>query len=171
MSVVLPEWVARNERRRQLLEANSPTHRHNEDWKVWNRLLREIDARLSYVFVPELEDPPPGVVPLRWHVVRVNEAGPDSYWPLLDEDGQFREMGSRDVEDFKGRDLWDPAVRHELATLRRRRLESKERGRETKREARRDEIALNVKALESPGVSFGDGRWSNRPTGRRGRKR
>jgi hypothetical protein len=169
--VLVPEWVARNERARQKLEARAGSSRHSQEWKHWNSLLRDIDPRLSYVFVPMMDDPPVGVIPLRWHIVRVNESGPDSYWPLLDDNGQYREIGSNDLEDFKGRDLWNSTVRHELATLRRRKAESKARAKETKREGRVDEIKANINALTRPSVLVSDVPWSNRSAGKRGRKR
>lgn len=172
MGLIVPEWVQRNEQQRNRLEARAESVRHNSDWKRWNSLLRDVDPRLSYIFVPMLEDPPAGVVLLRWHVVRVNEAGPDTYWPLLADDGGYREITDRDVEDWKGRDLWNPAVRHEIATRQRRRGESKERAKQTRREGRVDELASNINALNRPSVLVSDDvSWSNRPAGRRGRSK
>lgn len=171
MSLVVPEWVARNERSRQRLEALAESSKHNHEWKRWNVLLRDIDPRLSYVFMPALDQPPVGATALRWHVVRVNETGLDTYWPLLADDGGYREITDRDFEDFKGRDLWNPAVRREVEVRQRRRREASERAKDLRREQRRFELASNVRAIDSPSVSFGDGRWSNRASGRRGRKK
>lgn len=168
--ILVPEWVARNERQRTVLEEKSESFDHNGDWKRWNSLLRDIDPRLSYVFVPVLEQLVVGVIPLRWHIVRVNESGPDCYWPLLTEDGGYREIGSNDLEDFKGRDLWNPAVRHELTTMRRRKLESKARAKVTKKEQRIDELTSNVNAIRRPSVLVSDVPWTNRSAGKRGRK-
>lgn len=167
--VLVPEWVARNEHDRQLLETRAASHHQNSDWKHWNSLLRDIDPRLSYVFVPMLDEPPVGVTPVRWHIVRVNESGPDSYWALETSDGKYREIGSADLEDFKGRDLWNSTVRHEIETLRRRRAESKERAKQTRREGRVSEIESNLNALNRPSVRFGDQKWTATPAGKRGR--
>jgi len=168
--VLVPDWVARNEHDRQILEAKAESHSHNSDWKRWNELLRDIDPRLSYVFVPMLEDPPPGITPLRWHVVRVNENGPDTYWPLETEDGEYREIGSTDLEDYKGRDLWNSQVRHEIATQQRRRLEAKQRAKDLRSEQRRFELGSALDALNRPSVAFGTKGWTNTPAGKRGKK-
>lgn len=169
--VAVPDWVARNERNRQMLEAKATSHSQNSDWKQWNALLRDIDPRLSYVFVPALEDPPAEVAPLRWHIVRVNETGPDSYWPLETDDGEYREIGSNDLEDFKSRDLWNPTIRHEIATRRRRRKEAQQRAKETRAEQRRDELTSIVNAIERPSVTFNDRKWTASQDGKRGAKR
>jgi hypothetical protein len=165
--IVLPEWVARNERRRRMLEDRSSGLGQT---RYWNPLLREIDPRLELIFIGATDEAD-GTVPMRWHLRRRNETGPDSYWALVGPDGEFREMGSDVLEDFKGRDLWDSRVRKDLDDDRRRKLTSKERGRETRKEGRVDELAVNIRALDSPGVSFSDTAWSARPAGRRGRKR
>lgn len=156
MGIAVPEWVARNERNRQMLEQKATSHSHNSDWKHWNSLLRDIDERLSYVFVPMMDEPPAGVIPLRWHIVRVNENGPDSYWPLIADGDGYREIGSNDLEDFKGRDLWNPAVRREIESQRRKREASKARAVETKREQRVDELTSLVNAIERPSIRVKD---------------
>src|ERR1044072_2539857 len=140
----VPERVARNERSRRMLEEKASSHSQNSDWKRWHSLLRDIDPRPSYAFGPMLEGPPAGVTCLRWHIVRVNENGLDTYWPLTTDDGGYREIGSTDLEDFKGRDLWNEAVRREIDTNRRRREASKQRAKELRSEQRRDELVSAI---------------------------
>lgn len=167
-NLVLPEWVARNQRQRRIIEDQSSGVAQT---RYWNPLLREIDPRLQLVFIGNVEGEIVGVVPWRWHICRVNETGPDSYWPLTTKDGGVREMGSVDLEDFKGRDLWNPTIRHELATMRRRRQEAKTRAEALRSEQRVHEIASNLNALNRPSAVFNtDMPWTNRPAGKRGKK-
>lgn len=164
--IVLPDWVARNHARRRIMEDQSSGLSQT---RYWNPILEQIDHRLELVMVGRWDDHPGGVIPYRWHILRRNEAGPDSYWPIVGPNDSFREMGSDVIEDFKGRDLWNPTVRHEVETVRRRRAASEERAKETRKEARVGEIAMNIKAMDSPGVPFNDVRWSARSAGKRGR--
>ena len=168
--VIVPEWVARNERRRKVLEDRSSGIAQT---RYWNPLLKEIDFRLSLEFVGRVDGHEVGVVPYRWHLVRANEKGPDTYMALtsagLGVDGEFREMADDVLQALKAGDLWDPAVRREAEIRARRKAESQERAKETRKEARVDDLALNIRALDSPGVSMSDTGWTWRKSGRRGR--
>lgn len=168
--VIVPEWVARNEKRRQVLEDRSSGFVQT---RYWNPLLKEIDFRLSLEFVGRVDGEETGVVPYRWHLVRANEKGPDTYMAIttagLGVDGEFREMADDVLQALKAGDLWDPAVRREAEVAARRRAESKERERVTRKEARIDDLAVNIRATDSPGVSMSDTGWTWRKSGRRGR--
>lgn len=170
MQVIVPEWVARNEKRRKVLEDRSSGIAQT---RYWNPLLAEIDQRLSLEFVGRVDGDEPGVVPYRWHVVRTNEAGPDTYMAITTEGlgvaGSFREMAEDVLQQLRRGDLWDPAVRREAEVRARRKAESVERAKVTRKEARVDDLALNIRAMDSPGVSFSDTPWTWRSAGRRGR--
>jgi hypothetical protein len=163
--VLVPEWVAANERRRAILE-NAKSGLGQT--RYWNPLLRDKDPRLELAFIGDCP-PVAGIVPFRWHVLRHNEAGPDSYW-ALEDDGEYREMGEDVLKFFACGDLWDPRVRDDLATQLRRKKASQERGKETKKEQRIHELTSNVNALIRPSVLVSDVPWTNKSAGKRGRK-
>ncbi len=163
MSVVLPEWVARKMRTEDMLDAlGRATH-------YWNPLLKDIDRELSLVYAkPNASGP--GIRPGYWHVRRRNEKGADTYKIIETTDGGYREMGSDILERLKAGDMWNAQVLKANDDVARRREASKERDKLNQREARADEIAINVKAQLNPSVAFTDKRWSNRPAGKRGRR-
>jgi hypothetical protein len=167
MGVLVPDWVARNERQRAML---SDVKSGLGQTRYWNPLLQEKDPRLELAFVGEAP-PVPGIFSYRWHVLRHNENGPDSYWALEGPDGEFREMGSDILEHFNRSDLWDPRVREGVEVSMRRKKVSQERAKDLRREQRVDELTSNVNAMIRPSVLVSDGvKWSNRSAGKRGRK-
>lgn len=154
-SLIVPEWVQRNERRRQV--AGDPSSGFAQT-RYWNPLLREIDARLSLVWVGRVDGEEIGVVPYRWHLVRSSEGAPDTFWAIttegLGQAGGFREMASDVLDTLRAGDLWSDSVLYDRRAATRRLEASKERAKETRKEARVQDLALNVKALDSPGVSL-----------------
>lgn len=164
--VVLPEWVARNDRRDRML-ASADEH----VVRRWNELLQEIDPQLGLAFVPENVTDAPGLVPGRWHVRRRNPMGPDTYWPVLGDDGSFREMDSGMLEQFRRGDHQNSRV----VDAARRGLEAQERSDaravETTREQRVHELASSLNALTRPSVAFNDRKWTAKAGGKRGRRK
>jgi hypothetical protein len=69
MSIVLPDWVARNMQREQMLQSADPAQ-----IKYWNRRLQELDPGLALAFAGERAFGQ-GIVPGRWHIRRRNEPG------------------------------------------------------------------------------------------------
>lgn len=171
LGVLVPDRVAHNMIRERAVD------RQMALWDTYDRLAKDLDHRLSLVWVRDDVDPDSiygGMVPGRWHWHRDNsESGvPDTYEPLLAEDGGFREPGSGDIERLRSSDLWNPDVARRYRTARARAQEEKDRESARKREGRRGEGRLALKALESPGVLFSrDVRFSHRTAGRRGRAR
>lgn len=153
MTVVLPEWVARNESRRRELEAKE--HRSSET-RYWDPLLQALDPRLSLRKAHETAAGP-GIHPGFWHIIRANEKGPGTAWVIssngLGEPGEYREMSDDILDILRRGDLWNRIVREEAATMARRHEASLERAKETRRESRVQDLALNIKAMDSPGVS------------------
>lgn len=154
--LVLPEWVARNERRRQVLEVDEKSG--FAQTRYWNPLLGEIDARLRLVWVGRVDGEEVGVVPYRWHIVRKADDAPDTFWAVTTEglgsSGGFREMGSDVLETLRSGDLWNESVVYDRRAAERRLQASKERALVTRKEARVGDLALNIKALDNPGVSL-----------------
>lgn len=164
--VLVPEWVARNQRQRAIL---SLVRERDEQKRYWTPLLQDKDHRLELALIGNCTDVP-GIVPYRWHVLRHNEAGPDTYWAIEDE-GRYREMGEDVLRFFARTDLWDPRVRDDVQTALRHKREGKERAKALKKEQRIHELTANVNATIRPSALFSDDvRWANRSAGRRGRK-
>ena len=165
--IILPEWVAQNERKRRALEDASSGLAQT---RYWNPLLREIDPCLQLVWVGRSE-PEDGVVPYRWHLLRTSEQGLQTYLAIttvgLGIPGEFREMGSDVLDSLRGGDLWNAQVRRARNEAQRRRELSEERARENRKEARIDDLAQNIKAQVNPGVSFSDTSWAYRAGARK----
>lgn len=153
MPIILPQSVALAERMdRAMEEADSIIAAQ----KYWLPLLRDIDERLG-LRKARSQAVGPGILPGFWHVTRTSEGAMPTVWAIttngLGAEGDYREMGHDVLETLKRGDLWSAARRHEIATAARRADASKERAKETRKEARVQDLALNVKALDSPGVS------------------
>lgn len=117
-----------------------------------NRMLQEVDPRLSLVWGKEGADDP-AIVPGRWHLRRRNDApAPDSYIAIVGDDGGFREFDSGVLREMEQRNLWNPAVFNQIAGRQRRESLAQERADELRREQRVYELARNIKAQDSPSV-------------------
>lgn len=154
MSVILPERVQAKYQREQALQF-AQDHRIKE----FNGWLKNIDPWLSLAFAPE-NATGPGIQPGRWHVTRRMPGCSPTYLTIstngVGVPGGFREPDSGVLESLRRADMWH---RNLLAEEEKARL-SHERAVERNREARRDELALNIKAKTNPGILFGDNKWS-----------
>lgn len=148
---------------------DSETRRQLETVKRFNKELKGIDPYLELVFVsmprdwPAGEEPPPGVVFDRWHVLRRNPGAPPTFIALTREDGGYVEPTSRVFDRLRQADLWngDVAKRHRTAMARQ--AEQRARAADARRAEAREEIALRLKALENPGINFDSSRrWKAR---------
>lgn len=166
MSLILPDWVARNVQREQMLASADPAQT-----RYWNRRLKHElhDEGLSLAFAGEGACGP-GIVPGRWHIKRRHPGVADTYWAVQTPDGGFREMSDAVLQQFRAGDLWNTQVRADRDRFIARAERSAERAKVTAKEQRVDDIKDNLNALERPSVSFSDTPWTNRPSGRRGRK-
>lgn len=173
--VIVPEWVARNEHRRRVLEESE--HIRSER-RYWDPLLQALDHRLSLRKARALSDArvplAPGIIPGYWHVIRKGDGCPDTAWVITSKGlgvfpGEYREMSDDVLDVLRRGDLWNGAVKHDAQATARRVAASKERAKETRKEARVDDLAINIRALDSPGVSMSDTGWTWRTSGRRGR--
>jgi hypothetical protein len=126
--------------------------------RYWDPLLREIDEHLSLrrAFA-RTQWGVPGIFPGLWHIVRRVPGGALTAWAIstngLGEPGDYREMGHDILETLRRGDMWDKTRVYEAEMRARRREASEERAHENHREARREDLAVNVKAMVSPGVS------------------
>ena len=153
--LLLPDHAAQNYRRELQVEAQL------EHAKGFNKLLRQIDRRLSLVWVNENADAP-GLVPGRWHVRRENDGAPDSYMAILGEGGSYREPDSSILRELQKRDLWRAGGMRDLERRGDAALVARQKRAAEAREEKKTEFKERYKALDSPGVLFSDVRWSAR---------
>lgn len=153
MSLVLPDSYLDRERRSLALEEAGHIL---DERRYWEPLLHDIDPRL-FLRKCRPSATAAGLYPGMWHVLRVTDDGPFTAWVVsangLGVPGPYREMGHDVLETLRRGDLWNAARVHEHAAEQRRREESEERAKDNYRDARRDDLAVNVKAMISPGVS------------------
>lgn len=152
--LLLPDHAAMNYRRELQVEEQIETA------KRFNVLLKQIDWRLSLVWVSESADAP-GLVPGRWHVRRKNDGAPDSYMPILAEGGGYREPDSSILYELQRRDLWKKDGMRRLEELGDAELKKREKHLAERREEYRDELEGRLKAYLNPGVSMSEG-WTYR---------
>lgn len=146
-TLLVPRWVAQNARRERMIDATL------DAVPYWNRLLRQIDDRLSLVWVHE-DARAPGLVPARWHIRRRNDPpAPDSYMPIMLPDGGYRPMASDILDELRSRDLWrDDVARQRMEARFEEEARQAEKREQADREETVDELAGRIKAKLSPGV-------------------
>jgi hypothetical protein len=135
--------------------------------KRFNRDLRDIDPYLELVWIRRPRDwthegAPFGIVWNRWHVARHNPAAGDSYLPHVTADGGYREPDSGIFEMLRRSDLWRSDVQAKQRKRQARAAEARQRANDEMRAECREEAAMRLKALESPGVLFGGRGWASR---------
>jgi hypothetical protein len=153
MSLVLPDSYLERERRSVALEEADHILAERA---YWEPKLHDIDPRL-FLRKCRPSATAPGLFPGMWHVLRVSDDAPFTAWVIstngLGVPGHYREMGHDVLETLRRGDLWNPAILRERTARELREQASKARAEENHREARRDDLAVNVKAMVSPGVS------------------
>lgn len=159
-TLILPESVTSSQRRSEALSW-AQDHRIRE----FNGWLKNIDPYLKLAFANE-NAKGPGIQPGRWHVCREFQ-GVKTYLVIstngVGVPGGFREPDSGVLESLKRADSWHRNLLAEQLAAER----SEEREKENHREARRDELAVNIKAKLNPGVRFG-GSWTAKAGARHG---
>lgn len=152
MGLLLPESFAREAAREAALD--EADHIIAER-RYWDRRLADIDPCLS-LNKARMNARGLGIFPGMWHIIRRTEP-PFTAWVIstngLGVPGDYREMGEDILDTLKRGDMWSESAMREAARARERRAASEERALANHREARRDDLALNVKAMINPGVS------------------
>lgn len=144
-----PSTLFNRERERLIAEWS----RADLNAKRLTRELKKLDPHLELGFCdPEAaknrpEDLAPGVVPGRWHVIRKNPKGLDSYFPIMGPNKEYVEPTDKIIEDMKAADLWRRGALQELNDRLRRNAEKQKRQEQTENEQRRDEIAEIYRAV------------------------
>lgn len=153
MSLLVPQSVMMDELRRLALE--EADHILDER-SYWNPKLQDIDHRLS-LNKARPHAMGPGIFPGMWHIIRTAEGAPFTAWVIstsgLGIPGEYREMADDVLETLRRGDMWNRARMLEQQREVERREASRERAMGNHREARREDLALNVKAMVNPGVS------------------
>jgi hypothetical protein len=164
MSLVLPDWVAENYRRQEMVES----HLGAAKWLA--EALKGIDPELSVVWAKEGADDD-RLVPGRWHVRRDNSRHglPDTYMAITAPDGGYREPDAGVLDELAQRDMRRAGNGPDAQVRAREAREAKLRARAAERagEAREDTYYL-AKSELAPGVLVSDDvPWSARARGRR----
>lgn len=169
--ILLPESVIENMRVERSLHFASDGY-----VKDFNRRLKEIDPHLSLAFAGDRAEGS-GIQPGRWHIQRKNPQRPDiptTFWTIstngIGNPGGFRDPDQGVIDELHRNDLWKNGGVEKLKRAREERERREARERANQREARRDELAVNIKAVTNPGIQFGDGKWTAKAKGRRGRR-
>lgn len=153
MSLILPESVESHRRRQQALAWAT-----DDRVREFNRWLKDIDPHLSLAFAEEKASGP-GIQPGRWHVRRHAPGCVPTHLVIstngVGVPGGFREPDSGVLESLRRADTH----RRNLLAEQMIQEAAKERAKERHTEARRDELAVNIKAKTSPGIRFG-GSWT-----------
>lgn len=148
MSLILPERVAAQMRRDEALEF-AQDHRVKE----FNGWLKNIDPWCRLVYAGEKAHGP-GIQPGRWHVRRQMPGCMPTHLVIstngLGVPGGYRDPDSGVLESMRRADM----QRRDLIAEERKAEAAQERAAENHREARRGELAINLKAKLNPGVRF-----------------
>lgn len=153
MSLVLPDSFLERERRTLALEEADHIIAERQ---YWEPLLQDVDHRLFLRKARPMAQAA-GIFPGMWHVIRVADGAPFTAWVVstngLGVPGPYREMGHDVLDELKRGDLWNETRRREIEAAQDRKAKSEARAHANHREARREDLALNVKAMINPGVS------------------
>jgi len=121
--------------------------------------LSQLDDRL--ILVPPSAPRVDGMLPGYWYVVRRNDEGKATYWPVDDpHTGEPIEPGSGFVERFRAMNAWERRVEEDRARARVQAKRDREHAEAQLRGEMRDEMLVRAKAKLQPGVSFSDGPWA-----------
>lgn len=144
MSLWLPQSVVAD-------ELNAARERFAEEQiahaQYWTRELQKLDRYLSLVFISDQADEP-GLVPGRWHIRRKPPTGLAWYWPIVREDGGYREMHSGDLDALKQSDLQNSMVLRDRKAFKRKVELAQRRAKDREREQRMDQFREDFRAAK-----------------------
>lgn len=121
---------------------------------VWfDRELRQIHPDLRLVFVPPAVCTS-GLTPGRYHIRFINDRGPDAYFPLYGDDGEFVEPHGGILEQLKAQDMSKDRNLEDLIRFEADREKAKEKEAEAYRAQLREVGRELLKHYGSTSVSF-----------------
>lgn len=149
----LPENVQADLDRRAALEFLT-----DDRVKEFNGWLKAIDPWCRLAFAPDRAEGP-GIQPGRWHVMRQTPGCVPTFLTIstngLGVPGGFREPDSGVLESLRRADTWHRNLLAEQQIH----AAAKDRAEANHKQARKEELALNIKAKTNPGIRFG-GSWT-----------
>jgi hypothetical protein len=155
---LVPESIRANIEREDMLDRNA------QAGKWLDRIARADDPHLSVVYVRSDVNPTfaewHGLSPGRWHFRRQNEGAEDTYAPIVNPDGSYREPTFSALEELRNRDLTRQDVRDRVFDRHYRQQKDHEHKRALEEEQRRDELKADIRtAKRIPGENINKRRW------------
>jgi hypothetical protein len=142
---------------------------HRDVINEFNPELKKIDLRLELVWFDGDADAA-GVIPNRYHLLRIDAGVPTSVTPLCDENGGFIEPNSGLFEWLQRSDLWNAAAKRDQVKARDEARKAAERRKEREQEDRIAELKDRYNAKFRTSISLNDSTpWAQNQHGRRGR--
>jgi hypothetical protein len=145
--------------------------RHRDVINDFNKDLKRMDHRLEMVWFDEDADAQ-GVIPGRYHLLRIEAGIPTTPIPLCDETGGFIEPNSGLFEWLQKSDMWNAAAKRDQVRARDEARKAAERRKEQEAEERLEELKDRYNARFRTSISMNDSApWAQNQLGRRGRGR
>jgi hypothetical protein len=135
-ALILPEGVLHN-----LL---------SEQERYWNPILQRIDPDLR--LAQPTSRPVPGMLPMRWHFVMVNEHGGAHYIPITGPNGEFREMDESVLEQLRRMDNHSNRNRRQRREDERQQRAARERAEQRAKDDRIGAIAERLERIDHIGI-------------------
>jgi hypothetical protein len=115
----------------------------------WTEELKRIDPHLTIVWIGENSEVGDlDLVPGRWHIKKKVPGGDDEYFPLVGEQGEYREPGGWMLDMLNANDMWNPRAHRDRKEAKRKLREAKVRARALEKEQRQDEMLLAARAAK-----------------------
>lgn len=164
--LILPDVVLHNLELERSLEHLRRVRERGDALTSLDRALRDLDPMLSLVKARDRVESG-WMRPGYWYVRRCNAPFPDSYLVIEGPDGEFVEPHSGILEELRRLDTRRAGWFDDHRRAKDRERRDRDERRRRMAEDRRVEIAERVKAIDSPGVSMADTRWTYRAGARR----
>lgn len=132
------------------------------------RALKQFDPHLEVAFIGERAPLYPGVIPGRWHVIRRNPEGMDTFLPIAGPDGEYIEPNTEGIlAEMRARDLHQPGAVEARMKAHRDEWDRRKREQDLWEEQNRDEAAHVFRTAKRVA---GDGGLTKRTWGKGGVK-
>lgn len=136
----------------------------------WDRMLAEIDPRLTLLKAKEWVKTGTPLIPNYWHIVRDNsdKGAPPTVMPITGPNGEYVEPSSAIFDKLRENDMQRPGFAREMREREEKIRRAQEREREIEREERVQEIHERYIAGTRVGVSMNRSTpWTQNARGRR----
>ncbi len=110
--------------------------------------LRKVDPQLRVGFIGEKAPRQWGIIPGRWHVIRLNDGAPPYFLPIAGDDGEYLEPSFQIIEEMKSRDLWKAGAMEGLMRRRQEETDRRQKEADNRREGLKDESAHTFRAAK-----------------------